>query len=86
VTGTAMIEIAEQPSLVNVRSRDPLSAPDSLSDAGIRAWLRRTGLSAHHPCGTAGIGRVVDPDLRVFGVDGLRVADAPPDSALSGSR
>jgi choline dehydrogenase-like flavoprotein len=28
-----------------------------------------------HLCGSAGIGRVVDAELRVLGVDGLRVAD-----------
>ena len=33
-------------------------------------------MTTHHPCGTCGIGRVVDAELRVFGVDGLRVADA----------
>jgi choline dehydrogenase-like flavoprotein len=72
----AMIEIAERPSFVKVRSAEPLNAPNSLADADIRGWLRRTALSAHHPCGTAGIGRVVDPELRVLGVSGLRVADA----------
>ena len=38
--------------------------------------------SAYHPCGTARIGRrddplaVVDPEARVIGVEGLRVADS----------
>ena len=30
----------------------------------------------YHPVGTCGIGRVIDPELRVIGVRGLRVADA----------
>jgi choline dehydrogenase-like flavoprotein len=30
----------------------------------------------YHPSCTCAIGSVVDPDLRVFGADGLRVADA----------
>jgi choline dehydrogenase len=33
-------------------------------------------MTAHHPCGTCGIGIVVDAGLRVLGVEGLRVADA----------
>jgi len=37
---------------------------------------RETAMTTHHPCGTCGIGSVVDAELRVFGVDGLRVADA----------
>jgi choline dehydrogenase-like flavoprotein len=32
--------------------------------------------TVYHPCGTAGIGRVVTPELKVMGVDGLFVADA----------
>jgi choline dehydrogenase-like flavoprotein len=33
-------------------------------------------LSVYHPTSTCRIGSVVDADLRVLGVDGLRVADA----------
>ncbi len=52
------------------------------TDAHIDDWLRAHVETAYHPCGTARIGRrddplaVVDPELRVIGVDGLRVADS----------
>ena len=32
--------------------------------------------TVYHPCSTAAIGKVVTPDLRVMGVDGLFIADA----------
>lgn len=52
----------------------PLSAqsPDEDIDARIRA----TGLAHHHPAGSAAMGRVVGTDLCVYGVRGLRIADA----------
>ena len=52
------------------------------SDAEIDAFIRAHAESAYHPCGTARMGRaddagaVVDPECRVIGVDGLRVADS----------
>lgn len=52
------------------------------SDAEIDAFIRDHAESAYHPCGTARLGRaddpmaVVDPECRVIGVDGLRVADS----------
>jgi choline dehydrogenase len=43
-------------------------------------FLRNTAFSIHHPCGTCRLGSdedaVVTPDLKVRGVEGLRVADA----------
>ncbi len=56
--------------------------PDVQSDDEIESFIRGAGYTVHHPCGTARMGAandpasVVDPDLRVIGIDGLRVADA----------
>ena len=50
------------------------------SDADIEAWIRRAVTTEFHPVGTCRMGRgidaVVDEELRVIGMDGLRVADA----------
>ena len=51
-------------------------------DDGLDAFIRDHAESAYHPCGTCRMGRaddpwaVVDPQGRVIGVDGLRVADS----------
>ena len=54
---------------------DAVRTPDQL-----RAYIRRTADTIFHPAGTCRMGTgpdaVVDPQLRVRGVDGLRVADA----------
>jgi choline dehydrogenase len=56
---------------------DPLG--DVQTTDAVRAWIRRSADTIFHPVGTCrmtlGTG-VVDPQLRVRGVDGLRVADA----------
>ncbi|WP_309084131.1 choline dehydrogenase [Chelativorans sp.] len=52
------------------------------SDEALDDFVRQHVESAYHPCGTCRIGRrddpmsVVDPELRVIGVEGLRVADS----------
>jgi len=52
------------------------------SDAEIDDFIREHAESAYHPCGTCKMGAadapdtVVDPEGRVVGVDGLRVADS----------
>ncbi len=45
-------------------------------DDEIDGFIRSTVTTGYHPAGTCAIGRVVGPDLRVLGVDGLTVADA----------
>jgi choline dehydrogenase len=48
--------------------------------ADLRDWVRKTAITYHHQVGTCKMGidadAVVDPELRVYGIDGLRVADA----------
>jgi choline dehydrogenase-like flavoprotein len=39
-------------------------------------YILRVCETVYHPCGTAAIGRVVTPDLKVMGIDGLFIADA----------
>jgi choline dehydrogenase len=52
------------------------------SDDALDAFIRDHVESAYHPCGTCRMGRatdpdaVVDPECRVIGVQGLRVADS----------
>ncbi len=62
--------------------REILPGPDCTSDEGLAAHCKRTVKTGYHPVGTCRIGMETDedavltPDLRVKGVDGLRVADA----------
>ncbi|WP_051415460.1 GMC family oxidoreductase [Nocardiopsis sp. CNT312] len=50
--------------------------PDSDSDQDLREFVRRYAHSIYHASSTCAMGSVVDADLRVRGVEGLRVADA----------
>jgi choline dehydrogenase-like flavoprotein len=69
------MDIFRRPVLSKVR-RAPFSVPGSDAEADIGAFIAgQTGTNYHHS-GTCAIGRVVDPDLRVFGTEGLRVVDA----------
>jgi choline dehydrogenase-like flavoprotein len=69
------LEIAAQPALA-AALRAPFSVPESDSDEDIMAWARRAGQPVYHPTSTCPMGSVLDSQLRVHGVEGLRVADA----------
>jgi choline dehydrogenase-like flavoprotein len=69
------LEIAEQAPLKHAL-RKPFSVPAGDTDEELLAFVQRTGQSVYHPTSTCAIGSVVDPELRVCGVEGLRVADA----------
>ena len=71
--------ILDAPALAAVRGSDMFTA-GVRSDDDIRATLRARSDTIYHPVGTCRMGvdgmAVVDPQLRVRGVEGLRVVDA----------
>src|SRR5262245_23800608 len=69
------MDLFAQPNLSKVR-RAPFSVPASDAEADIVAFIEQGTGTNYHPTSTCAIGRIVDADLRVFGTDGLRVADA----------
>ena len=76
VAGIRMaLEIAAQEPLQKTAPR-AFSVPAGDSEAEILDFVRRAGQSVYHPTSTCAIGSVVDPQLRVYGVEGLRVVDA----------
>jgi len=56
--------------------REPFSVPEGDSDEDLMRFIRRAAQTVYHPTSTCAIGSVVDPELRVLGVDALRVVDA----------
>ena len=76
IDGTRIaMEVNTQPALRKVYRGDFL-VPDSDSDADIMDFIQRRAHTVYHPVGSCAMGAVVDTDLRVLGVDGLRVVDA----------
>jgi len=73
-------EVGEQPAMAPYRAGEASPGRQCRSDADIAAFIRRTTITAHHPCGTCRMGSEagapLDPALRLRGVAGLRVADA----------
>ncbi|MFA7433796.1 MAG: choline dehydrogenase [Gemmobacter sp.] len=75
-------EIFGQPAMADFVRHEIQPGPGVESDAELDAFIRDHAESAFHPCGTARMGArddpgaVVDPECRVIGVEGLRVADS----------
>lgn len=75
-------DIAAQTPLRSFISAEIAPGPESWSDSALDAHIGATGISVHHPLGTCRMGppgdamAVIDPELRVYGTEGLRVVDA----------
>ncbi|MDQ3027081.1 MAG: GMC family oxidoreductase N-terminal domain-containing protein [Pseudomonadota bacterium] len=73
-------EIYAQPPFRDLWDAEVLPGPQLSSDAELLDYARRTGGTVFHASGTCRMGTdadaVVDPALRVRGVEGLRVVDA----------
>ena len=75
-------EIFAQPAFDLYRGREISPGAEIVSDEALDEHIKAHVESAYHPCGTCRMGRaddpmsVVDPQCRVIGVEGLRVADS----------
>ena len=75
-------EIFAQAAFDPYRGREIQPGPDCVTDDQIDAFIRQHVESAYHPSGACKMGSrddptaVVDPETRVIGLEGLRVADS----------
>ncbi|MBZ9795744.1 choline dehydrogenase [Mesorhizobium sp. ES1-4] len=75
-------EIFGQSAFDSYRGQEISPGSHVQSDDDLDVFIRDHAESAYHPCGTCRMGRVddqtsvVDPECRVIGIDGLRVADS----------
>jgi len=76
VAGTRIaLDIIGQKALTDLTT-GVFSAPDKTTDADLLDYARRIGMTLYHPASSCAIGSVVDAELKVMGVEGLRVVDA----------
>lgn len=75
-------EIINQPAMAAFKGEELVPGPAAQSDEALDAWARQVTETGYHASGTCKMGpagdaeAVVDPQLRVHGLDGLRVVDA----------
>lgn len=73
------IQIMQQPAIARYVKARHTPAPNLSTRTQIREFCQRDAHAALHPSGTCRMGKdemsVVDPKLRVYGIEGLRIAD-----------
>ena len=73
-------EIMKQPAFKPYVLREIIPGPDLVSDQELAVYACANGKTDHHPVGTCKMGiddaAVVTPDLKLRGIEGLRVCDA----------
>lgn len=82
-------KVASQPALAQHIVRETRPGPHAADDDALLDHVRKTGQTSYHPIGTCRMGNdsqaVVDSDLRVHGLEGLRVCDASIMPTMVGS-
>jgi choline dehydrogenase len=73
---TTARQILAAPSFAALDSSEVSPGPAVRAPADIEAHIRKVLVTVHHPSGTCRMGDVVDAQLRVKGIEGLRVVDA----------
>ncbi|HXA21997.1 MAG TPA: GMC family oxidoreductase N-terminal domain-containing protein [Acetobacteraceae bacterium] len=73
-------QVTRAASFARYRAVEVQPGPEAQTDAALTDYLRRAAATVHHPCGSCRMGAdalsVVDAQLRVRGIEALRVADA----------
>ncbi|MCX4905989.1 GMC family oxidoreductase [Streptomyces sp. NBC_00878] len=75
-------EIAASEPLANWLTREVCPGPDVTGDEELSEYARKVAHTVYHPAGTCRMGApddqlaVVDPELRIRGLEGIRIADA----------
>ncbi|NKB56959.1 MAG: glucose-methanol-choline oxidoreductase [Alphaproteobacteria bacterium] len=74
-----MREMMKYPAIARYIEREMMPGESVQDDDALEADIRCNGATAYHQCGSCAMGpdpdAVLDPQLRVRGIDGLRVAD-----------
>ena len=73
-------DLVNQPALAKLGGKEMARSADAITDAGIEQFIRAHGDTIYHPVGTCRMGPgaqdVVGADLRIHGLEGIRVVDA----------
>jgi choline dehydrogenase-like flavoprotein len=69
--------VMSSPSMKPFLARERMPGPDEVSDTDLASYIREWAKTDYHPVGACKMGTdslsVVDPELRVRGIEGLRV-------------
>ena len=72
--------IMTAPAMAPFKIKEAAPGADKVADDELLDWVKKSAETTYHPVGTCKMGNdamaVVDPQLRVHGIAGLRVADA----------
>ena len=72
---SAALEIAQTGEMRPYADR-PFRGPDGEDEASLRSYIAANTQTVFHPTSSCAIGKVVDNELKVMGVEGVRVCDA----------